>query len=223
MKLWSQSFCIVFFGICYYWFSVEWHYEFSSRCYVISSGIHLCIPLHLSDVFPSVAFGTVPRFLCLVMAMSHSTLRTTVFYAFLLRDISGAMSLAMCLQVVFQAPQNPHHFRTIRQYVWPQTWPLRLIGQQDLICEYNLARVLFQRMIMIILNPNWSPYWTGTEAACSGKLVSDIFRAVDRGHNPRNGPKVPVILSVYSSIIQRLKITRSKAKCMLAPNVNERK
>ena len=76
-------------------------------------------------------------------------------------------------------------------------------------------------MIMIILNPNWSPYWTETKAACSGKLVGDVFQAVDRGHNPRNGPRVPVIL--YSSIIQRLKITRSKAKCVLALNVNERK
>ena len=39
---------------------------------------------------------------------------------------------------------------------------------------------------MIILKLNWLLHQTETEIAYLGKLISDIFQTVDRGHNPRN-------------------------------------
>ena len=42
-----------------------------------------------------------------------------------------------------------------------------------------MARKLFWRMLMVILNLNLSLYQTETEIACLGKLTSDIFQVIN--------------------------------------------
>ena len=81
-------------------------------------------------------------------------------------------------------------------------------------------------MITIIFNLNQSPCQIETETAHLCNLTSDILRAVDRGHDPRNGiwndPLCPVMLSAYSRI--NLKVEDYKTKNKTAQlNTNEKK
>ena len=58
------------------------------------------------------------------------------------------------------------------------------------------------------MNPNWLALWTETEISYLGKLISDIFQAIDRGHNPRNGIRNDhigvVLLLVHSSTYSKV-------------------
>ena len=45
----------------------------------------------------------------------------------------------------------------------------------------------FPRMIIITLNLYQLLRQTETDIAYLGKLISDVFQAVSRGHDPRNG------------------------------------
>lgn len=57
---------------------------------------------------------------------------------------------------------------------------------------------------------------TGIENAYHNKLISDIFQATDRGHDPRNGiqnnPKGLVILSAYGSSYSMVEDNETKNK-----------
>ena len=59
--------------------------------------------------FPNIAFETVPVSVCLMIAFSHPfsrLLSAYSFHAFLLQAVNAVMSLALCPQVVSQAPQH---------------------------------------------------------------------------------------------------------------------
>ena len=72
-------------------------------------------PFRLSEVSPNVAFETVPVFLvCLiddgsVLSFRGRSSSASSFQASLLQAIDGRMSLAVCPQVMSQAPQ---HFKS---------------------------------------------------------------------------------------------------------------
>lgn len=64
-------------------------------------------------------------------------------------------------------------------------------------------------MIRTISNLNRSPHWTETKMTHLG-IFNDIFRAIDRGHNPGSGiwnnpsSLSILILSAYSSIYAKV-------------------
>ena len=84
----------------------------------------LCTPLRLTEVFPNVAFETVPMFVWLTVALSRPfkenrltddgplssfqgrSSSASSFHASLRQAIDSVMSLALSPQVVSQAPQH---------------------------------------------------------------------------------------------------------------------
>lgn len=64
--------------------------------------------------------------------------------------------------------------------------------------------MLFRRMVMTVLNLNQLLHWTEMATAYLCKLISDIFLAINRGHEPKNGiwnnPIGLDILLLYHSI-----------------------
>ena len=73
-----------------------------------------------------------------------------------------------------------------------------------IFCEHNLARMLFQTIIMTALNPNRSLHQAETDIANLGRLTSDILQASDRGRDPNNGTwNDPTGQAVLSAFTQR--------------------
>ena len=79
------------------------------------------------------------------------------------------------------------------------------------------------------LEEDWFPYQTGHRLARHfAELISDIFRSIDGGHDPRYGiwnhPACLLCQCVISSeFTQRQKTTKSKTKHASTTNMNERK
>ena len=82
----------------------------------VQDGIHALGKTHVHSVpslrsFPNVAFETVPMFAWLtnngpLLSFQGKSSSTSSFRAFLFQAINGVMSLALCSQVVSQAPQH---------------------------------------------------------------------------------------------------------------------
>ena len=66
------------------------------------------------------------------------------------------------------------------------------------------------------MNSNWSALWTETKLSYPSKLLSDIFQATDRGHNPGNriwNDHIGVVLLLaYSSIYSKVEVYETKNK-----------
>ena len=102
----------------------------------------------------------------------------------------------------------------------PKIWSMHLIVGSEL--SVNKICILFRKMKMINLklNPNEPIYiWNRSISASDwpkiayfAKLISNIFRLVDRGHDPRRGiwndPVCLVCQSILSKFTQRQKTTK---------------
>ena len=74
--------------------------------------------------------------------------------------------------------------------------------------------------------PNWSLYQTKTEIAYLGKQISDTFRAINRGYDPRNeicnNPIGLVILSAYNRVYLKVEDYKTKNKTHANTELNDR-
>lgn len=77
---------------------------------------------------------------------------------------------------------------TTARYISPQSGPLCLsVGSALPVNNNTLARMLFRRLMIIILNPDRSLYPPETEIPYLGKLISDTFQAASRAMIPEIG------------------------------------
>jgi len=61
------------------------------------------------------------------------------------------------------------------------------------------------------------PDWDRHRNCSLGKLISDSFKAINRGHNPQNSIWMG-ILSMYSSMYSKVGVMKLKRKCELILN-----
>ena len=104
-------------GLIRFWIAWNWPAHFSSECRLCAICAHTqSMPSY--KCFPGLAFETVSVLAWLTVAISCPFLSTSSLYTSLLQAIDGVISMALCLQVVSQAPQHFRSFKTQTLFWW---------------------------------------------------------------------------------------------------------